>query len=492
MSGVVKMLSLTPSESTVFHLIKQHCLKQNPIPTVRVAGGWVRDKLLHQYAIPVPQPDHKVDESSQAGDIDLAVDLMSGEEFAQSLGVKFTVNPGQSKHLASAVLHFDDPPLKVDVNRLRKETYNDISRIPETIEPGTEFDDVKRRDFTVNALYYNLISEKIEDFLECGLSDLQNKRLRTPKDAIESFTEDPLRIFRAVRFAARFDFNLDAELVQAIFKTKSHILDKVSRERIAQEMFQALLEGPDLACALRTAKLLESLDLFSLVFEPKLVLDDGKQLQVFPEEYLWSAERIQESISHLERVTLRLQNSSPASRVFLLSAILWPTRLFSYEPKKNKLGPLCEAILQHNCKQPVKLFAEVVRVLGSAQEFQKLFETDDVKASSYEAQIEYFGKILCDCKDDWIYAYHVAACAQGQPLNQEHLEHMYHWICMESGLDKVWEWKPYFSGKELSEALKLKGPKLGEAVKAQWSWRFQNPSGSKEDCLAYLLNRFSQ
>eukprot|EP00475_Leptophrys_vorax_P012372 TRINITY_DN18815_c0_g1_i2.p1 TRINITY_DN18815_c0_g1~~TRINITY_DN18815_c0_g1_i2.p1 ORF type:complete len:474 (+),score=116.03 TRINITY_DN18815_c0_g1_i2:994-2415(+) len=468
--------------------------------------------------------------------------------------------------------------MKVDVNRLRKETYNDESRIPVEIQPGSELDDVIRRDFTINALYYNIITEQVEDLLNTGLQDLQNRIIRTPGDPKESICEDPLRIFRAIRFAARFDFALHEDLVSVIRDYPAPlILKKVSRERIAQEVFKALLISSDLGCALRTVVFLQELNLFAMVFEPKIVLDSGKQLPVSPEEFQWTDDLISESVECVRgvvsarpsfnssghkkvsreriaqevfkallissdlgcalRTVVFLQelnlfamvfepkivldsgkqlpvspeefqwtddlisesvecvrgvvSARPSfnSRTFVLAAILWPIRNHEYELKKNKLRPLAEALLQYNCKQPIAIINEVIQILSAAQAFHALLKDFPADASSESKADVVFsncgletrvGHILRKSKEDWILALLIASRGYSHVSAS-----LAKWIREESGLDGVWEWKPFFAGGALKE-LGVEGPQIGKFIEHQWEWRFSNPTASQQDCLNWL------
>lgn len=151
---------LTPQEENVCRLIDEFCQTLNQDVTdgepvaCRIAGGWVRDKLL----------------GIESHDVDIAINTMTGEAFAQklldagkvdSIGTTIAVNPDQSKHLATTRLKIHD--FWVDLVNLRSETYTGESRIP-TIEFGTPQEDADRRDLTINAMFYNIHSRKVEDF----------------------------------------------------------------------------------------------------------------------------------------------------------------------------------------------------------------------------------------------------------------------------------------------------------------------------------------
>lgn len=182
--------------------------------TLRFAGGWVRDKLL----------------SRDSADIDVAVDVATGVQFAShveafiqnyplDIAERFHYNTihrnvEQSKHLETATAHFMG--LDLDFVNLRSEEYAENSRIPETMRFGTPKEDAERRDLTINSLFYNLHTETVEDFTGMGLNDMKNGIIRTPLDPMTTFIDDPLRVLRAARFAARLGFNITSEVKRAM------------------------------------------------------------------------------------------------------------------------------------------------------------------------------------------------------------------------------------------------------------------------------------
>jgi tRNA nucleotidyltransferase (CCA-adding enzyme) len=205
-------IPLTAQEQRIFHVMLEAVRARRLGSTVRVAGGWVRDKLLGR-----PNDD-----------IDFAVDNMKGAEFAAhvvdflradcpglragSVGV-IQANPEQSKHLETATTRVLDAWL--DFAHLRTEVYEPGSRIP-TAAIGTPEQDAFRRDLTFNALFYNLNEGAIEDFTGRGVADLEAGVVRTPLPPRETFLDDPLRVLRCVRFAARFGFRIEAGVRAAV------------------------------------------------------------------------------------------------------------------------------------------------------------------------------------------------------------------------------------------------------------------------------------
>ena len=154
--------------------------------------------------------------------------------------------------------------VEVDFVNLRSETYAQDSRIP-TAEFGTPEEDALRRDFTINSLFYNVNASSVEDFSGRGLEDLRQGVIRTPLAPQETLLDDPLRALRAVRFASRYGFTLDAPLAEAAASetVRRALASKVSRERVGQEL-RGMLDGPDPLGAL---ELLRDLLLYEIVFE---------------------------------------------------------------------------------------------------------------------------------------------------------------------------------------------------------------------------------
>lgn len=154
---------------------------------------------------------------------------------------------------------------EIDLVNLRTDTYSDDSRIP-VIEIGTPEQDAFRRDLTINALFFNVHKNTIEDFTGQGLDDLRNRLVRTPLPALTTLLDDPLRALRAIRFACRLQFNISPDLLLACTNdaVRAALTTKVSPERVTQELEQMLLNRQ----AARAATLLWGLRLMSLILSP--------------------------------------------------------------------------------------------------------------------------------------------------------------------------------------------------------------------------------
>jgi len=225
------MINLTEEENDLFSKIKLLCKNNNLDIIIRVSGGWIRDKLLGQYA----------------SDIDLTIEgNISGVEFAKIIAKSMNinvatikVNPEKSKHLETSTITMDN--FSIDICNLRSESYAINNRIP-IVTYGTPKEDAYRRDLTINSLFYNINTNSIEDHTGFGLDDIKNKIIRTPLDSYQTFSDDPLRILRAIRFAAKFNYTLTFDIISAIKNREisDKILTMVSRERIGIEIFKIL------------------------------------------------------------------------------------------------------------------------------------------------------------------------------------------------------------------------------------------------------------
>lgn len=125
----------------------------------------------------------------------------------------------------------------IDLVNLRSEEYGEDSRVP-IIKIGTPEQDALRRDLTINSMFYNINSAKIEDLTGSGISDLKHGIARTPLEPYKTFVDDPLRVLRVIRFAQRFGFRITDEIVEAALnpKVKDAFEHKITFERIQKEM----------------------------------------------------------------------------------------------------------------------------------------------------------------------------------------------------------------------------------------------------------------
>jgi putative nucleotidyltransferase with HDIG domain len=217
------VFQIRKDEQAIFKLLSETS-KELGFPTY-VVGGYVRDRLL----------------ARPSKDMDI-VCLGSGIQLALGLASKLSPRPKVAvyKRFGTAMLRYGD--LEIEFVGARKESYRSDSRKP-TIENGTLEDDQNRRDFTINALAVSLNEDRtygqILDSFN-GLHHLEERKIVTPLEPSKTFSDDPLRMMRAIRFSSQLNFIIDPKTLEAIGKNK-HRIKIVSKERISTELNKIIL-----------------------------------------------------------------------------------------------------------------------------------------------------------------------------------------------------------------------------------------------------------
>jgi poly(A) polymerase len=235
------------------------------------AGGCVRDHLLGR----------------EAKDIDIATDATPDQ--VQKLFPKVTDLQGKS----FGVLRIQHQGQSYEVAMFRQDGLYKDGRRPESVEPTTPEKDAERRDFTINGLFYDPIKEKVIDFVG-GQADLKKQRICGIGDPIMRFTEDKLRLFRAIRFAAQLDFEIEDETWKALC-TLAPESSRLAPERVRDELVKALTS----ANPLKAFDLLDASGLFK-VWLPEIELMKGVEQppQFHPEGDVYKHVRLM--VSHLK------------------------------------------------------------------------------------------------------------------------------------------------------------------------------------------------
>lgn len=188
---------------------------------VYVVGGYVRDIILNK----------------ECKDIDILV-IGSGIEFATLVAKNFKKEIVVYEKFGTALVNFND--IKLEFVGARKESYRSESRNP-IVTQGTLYEDIARRDFTINALAVSLNKKNLYNLIDqyTGLHDIESKIIRTPLEPDKTFSDDPLRMMRAVRFASTLGFTLFNETFEGIKKSAERI-KIISQERITDELLKII------------------------------------------------------------------------------------------------------------------------------------------------------------------------------------------------------------------------------------------------------------
>lgn len=189
-----------------------------------VVGGYVRDLILNRHS-------KDIDFVTVGSGIELA------QEVARSLGPKTKVNV--YRNFGTAQVH--QGQLELEFVGARRESYHRESRNP-IVEDGTLENDISRRDFTINAMALCVNEDRFGELVDMfdGMDDIERRTIRTPLDPDITFSDDPLRMMRAIRFATQLDFTIDDDTFEAIGRNAERI-GIISKERIATELEKIML-----------------------------------------------------------------------------------------------------------------------------------------------------------------------------------------------------------------------------------------------------------
>ncbi|WPO92165.1 CCA tRNA nucleotidyltransferase [Chryseobacterium sp. YR459] len=232
----------------LFKIISEAAERNNQ--SVYIVGGYVRDLLMNRKA------STDIDFVTEQSGIELA------QNVAQDIDPKLKVSV--FKTYGTAMIKYKE--LELEFVGARKESYTENSRKPE-VEGGSLEDDQKRRDFTINAMAISLNKENFGELVDPfnGVEDLEKGILRTPLEPAQTYSDDPLRMMRAVRFASTLNFKIEENSLQAI-QQEAERIKIVSMERIMVEFNKIMLsEKPSVGL-----KLMEQTGLMKLVI-PELI-----------------------------------------------------------------------------------------------------------------------------------------------------------------------------------------------------------------------------
>jgi tRNA nucleotidyltransferase (CCA-adding enzyme) len=497
---------ITNDEKEIFSIIKEVIEKYTPSTQAFAVGGWTRDKLL----------------GVQSNDIDVMLSNISGEDFAKLLtnhiGAKeaHTIkgNPEKSKHITTSKAYI---PLssgaiqEVDFAQARSEVYNDNSRIPD-IKPATPQEDAYRRDLTINSIFYNIITNKIEDFTGKGIKDLISNTIRTPLESTKTFSDDPLRVFRVIRFAAKYNGQIDEETYNAMKdpNIRNEIKSKVSKERIGQEFIKMLKNpNPDKSIQiLKDTGLLEDIIMESVkgtIYEGKLAEFDIDQQNPNHKLSLWG-----HTMSVVSRVLEKYQDAEPEKRATMILAALmhdigktykeiWTESKShaghrSYHGHEDESAKISELILKY-----LKIEPYIQQVSGLSQQHMRPHQLQ--REEGGDRALRRFIRQIGELSLNWLDVFNLAVSdayskdiikdpnvvSEYQELERK-LQEAVNSISSVSNKPEI---KPILNGNEIMNILGIKpGPQMKSIMEFVKELKDENPNITKEEAEIKLKNKF--
>ncbi|KAI7832982.1 hypothetical protein BX661DRAFT_141311 [Kickxella alabastrina] len=403
---------------------------------------------------------------------------------------KITQNPERSKHLETATTSVLG--LLVDFVNLRSETYNGDSRIP-NVAFGTPLEDALRRDITINALFYNIHTREVEDFTGKGLEDLKAGVIRTPLDPFKTFTDDPLRVLRVLRFASRFSYVIDKETSEAMGRTeiKEDLNRKISRERVGVEL-EKMAGGPH---PLLSIQLILRFGLYLDIFRPPPTttwLDPATTI----DEPL-AAHLTGHVLDLLERNTEildclpgdpRIDADPQAQRSLMLAAYLYPFRHVQVTDRKRNV-PVAQVIIRDGLKLANSDIDTTLALHQLADQITQMAESC-IKGELSRCQL---GLQIRVAGTRWsmavIFAAAVEMLKSGNGVDARLVDMFGGFVrrVKEENLGEAYSFKHLVDGKAVAKLLGIKpGPGIKDVLDRVMEWQLANPEGTKEQCEVFI------
>ncbi|KAK5078563.1 CCA tRNA nucleotidyltransferase, mitochondrial [Lithohypha guttulata] len=445
---------------------------------LRWTGGWVRDKLL----------------GATSHDIDVALSTMTGEQFGKALqeymksnGTKYEeeakregftsdikdlhkikANPEKSKNLETITTRMFG--LDVDLVNLRKEVYNESSRNPQ-MEFGTPQEDAVRRDACVNALFYNLDTQKVEDFTGRGLQDMEAKLIRTPLAPYQTFVDDPLRVLRLIRFAARLDYTIQDDALQAMADPRIHeaLRMKISRERVGVEVGK-IMTGPNAFSGLTR---IYDLDLYVTVFgDPSSNLN-----QVDNSSFPVALDALRQVLDHASALSLVLKPKDDITTAWTLAA---------YVPYADD-----EAAALNAAREGIKATNVISKTLSDAITNRDRIRNSVHKVNNQEAGRADVGMLLRGCGKSWRFHVLYSLLCDATKDSFEEVNKSYSTFVQyvqAQDLEGAAEIKPILNGNEIKKTMDISkaGSWIKTATEMVVRWQFAHPEGTTEEAVEWI------
>lgn len=485
-------ISLTPPEKLFRQCLLDCRSEMKNVPgmnglVMRWTGGWVRDKLL----------------GVQSHDIDVALSTMTGMQFGEALqsfmatnGAKYeaeaqkqgfkadvkdlhkiAANPEKSKHLETITTRMFG--IDVDFVNLRKEVYAEDSRNPQ-MEFGTAEEDALRRDATVNALFYNLDTQEVEDFTGQGLDDMGRHVIRTPLAPYQTFKDDPLRVLRLIRFACRLGYKIEESSQEAMKDKTIHeaLRLKISRERVGVEVGK-IFAGPDPYTGLEH---ITNFGLYETVFADPTSNNQSPDVGKAKAAYdaLWYI------LEHKSSICVALQPKKDQSLTWFLTSYVPWSALGKAAVTASREGIKATNTVSRTLDEAIKARPLIVQAVRSVNDKQATRGQVGMilrgSRDTWRAHVLY--SLLCDMVDGD--SEHKDAAEVVVDRYQTFLSYVHEQNLEDAaGIDK----KLVLKGNEIKGVLGMdkQGPWIKTAVDMVVEWQFENEdTATKEDAIEMI------
>jgi tRNA nucleotidyltransferase (CCA-adding enzyme) len=429
--------SLTDVDKDVIDIIRKTCAKTEKNVVVRIAGGWVRDKLM----------------GISSDDIDITISGISSIEFGKLMSemqkskiVVLEANHEQSKHIDTArVCLFKN--FWLDICNLRADDYSSGKSAE-----GTPESDARRRDFSMNAIFFNINEMKVEDFVS-GIQSIKDKVIRTPISPEEDFSDDPLRIIRCFRFMSKLGFKVDPQIRAAIPKMIPLFLTKITKDRIATELVK-LFQGKEYFTSLKT--LIET-GMLRPVFDPENDCNLDEEV-------------IMKRIERVHKIDGNISTENAMIIYFAaIYADLFEKELRSDTKKRNRPTSAIDHMIVRTMRLTTDLSHNVTLLLKG----RKLINEMRCTINRVSA-----GRFVRSVGKTWTLV---------RPLIEDDETLSFYdtkllGFIQEEKLEEAYNLKQLVDGKTLAEMHGIKpGPQLRNIIEQLIDWQLENPNGTIEE-----------
>jgi len=411
-----------------------------------VIGGYVRDIFMDR----------------DSSDIDI-VALGNGIELAEKVAEKINTDVKVFKNFGTAMIHYHgEKNWVLEFVGARKESYRIDSRKP-IIENGSLDDDRNRRDFTINTMAISLNKKDFGKLIDPfnGINDIKNKLIKTPLNPEITFSDDPLRMMRAIRFATQLNFNIDETTFDAIIKNKDRI-KIVSKERITDELNKIILSPkPSIGF-----NLLDKSGLLKIIF-PQFTALKGVEIingKGHKDNYFHTLEVLDKIALQSNNLWLRWAAilhdiAKPETKKFIENTG-WT--FYAHEFKGAKMVPIIFKHFKLPLNEKMKYVQKLVLLHLRPQALVEDGVTDSaIRRLLFEADND-IDDLMMLCKAD----------ITSKNLNKvkkyiKNFEHVENKLKEVEEKDKIRNWQPPISGDIIIKTFNIKpGPKVGIIKKA--------------------------